>query len=234
MHLFVHAHPDDETLATGAAILALTRAGQPCAVLTATRGEQGEIVPGVVPDGVALQDWRLQERRTALSILGVRESGLLGAPPARAAGLPDRSYADSGMRWETPTVAGPVPDAPANALSSADLDEVVADLTAYATAIGAHVLVSYDAAGGYGHPDHVRLHRATSLAAAALGRPFLEIVETDGTGDIAWYEVDPADPDLIGAHRAYASQFTVHGTRIVHVGGQEQDLVSRVGLRRHS
>ncbi|MGI8415800.1 MAG: PIG-L deacetylase family protein, partial [Nakamurella sp.] len=96
--LLLHAHPDDETLATGGTIARLLDEGCWVGVLTATRGERGDVVPGALPDGADLVQARLAELAAALGALGGVEHSFLGEPPARAKGAAPRSYADSGMR----------------------------------------------------------------------------------------------------------------------------------------
>ena len=120
--VFLHAHPDDETLATGVLIADLVASGHPVAVVTATRGERGEIRPGVdVGDDFIAH--REGELAAALAELGVTDHCFLGTPPALASG-PMRTemepspfwaagsvravrFTDSGMRWVTPELAGP-------------------------------------------------------------------------------------------------------------------------------
>ena len=228
--LFVHAHPDDESISTGALIAALTASGRRCFVLTATRGERGEVRPGVLDADGDLVALRLAEWADACSRLGVAGRALLGTPPARAAG-PARVYADSGMAWldAAETLAGPAPDAPADALSLADADEVAADIAACAEAFGADALVTYDAGGGYGHPDHVFLHGAARAAASGLGLPFFELSDAAGAVVVdASAHLDAAASAL----RSYASQLRVEGDELVHVGGQRQPIAVRVGVRR--
>ncbi|MDR1851214.1 MAG: glycosyltransferase [Propionibacteriaceae bacterium] len=222
--LFVHAHPDDETLSTGAAILALAREGKECLVLTATRGEMGEATPDVVErlDEAGLVELRLAERRNALAALGAKDAGFLGAQPNRADCRAEREYSDSGMAWVADGVAGPADDSPAGALSKANLDEVVGDVAAAAVNWRADVLVSYNEEGGYGHPDHVRCHHAAAKAAAQLGIPFLQI----GVGSS--YDAGGDFGRLLQAHQAYASQFTVVDEgHVRHVGGQVDSLLRR-------
>lgn len=233
-YLFVHAHPDDETLATGALLIALSRAGHECAVLTATRGEKGEVVPGTY-DGLEgtpeLTRVREAELATAVAVLGVTQHAMLGAPPARTTGLAPRTYTDSGMRWVTPTLAGPGDDAGPDSLTSADIAEVVADIVACAEALTSEVLVSYGDDGGYGHPDHIRCHEATRLAAAELGLPFQVIVTHRDLPYETWYSLDAYGLEsLHEAHRAYTTQFTVDGHDVTHVGGQRQRMVTSAGL----
>lgn len=119
--LVVHAHPDDESLATGGLIAELTRRGVTVSVLTATRGEQGEIVTGSLPSGADLTAHREGEVARACAALGVTRHTFLGAGDAREAGRAPRRYTDSGMRWldEGQTRAGPGPEAGPDALTLA-------------------------------------------------------------------------------------------------------------------
>ena len=108
--LFLHAHPDDETLATGALIAELVARGVEVAVVTATRGERGEITdPELADDLVALRE---RELAAALAVLGVRHHAFLGTPPARAGGGrggPRETLINGLQRWSSlsrPVAAG--------------------------------------------------------------------------------------------------------------------------------
>ncbi|MDO5535278.1 MAG: hypothetical protein Q4F65_11575, partial [Propionibacteriaceae bacterium] len=115
-------------------------------------------------------------------------------------------------------------------LTNASPDEVAADIVAYARAVGAEAIVSYDESGGYGHPDHVALHAPSRAAASELGVPFWEVAS----------DVDPDDVIDTRQHLGllqealghYASQLTVDGDDVVHVGGQRQPIQTRFTLRR--
>lgn len=232
--LFVHAHPDDETLATGGLIAELAARGVEVAVLTATRGEQGEVVDGPLAHLAGtpeLTAHREGEVAAACATLGVRRHAFLGGPDARAAGLPPRRYTDSGMAWldETETVAGPGDAAGPDSLTSADPAEVAADIAAYARAFGADAIVSYDAHGGYGHPDHVALHAPSRAAASERGVPFREVASVADPDDAL--DTPQHLPLLQEALRHYASQLTVDGGDVVHVGGQRQPILTRFTLR---
>lgn len=235
--LFVHAHPDDETISTGALIAALTASNVACHVLTATRGERGEARPGALPPGVDLVAHRLGEWASACAVLRVASTSMLGAPPARGRGGPPRRYHDSGMAWldAAQTLAGPAPDAPADALALADPDEIAADIVACARDVGAEALVSYDHLGGYGHPDHVALWTPTRRAASELSLPFIEIVSQPRNStpdpDALWLDLSAHLPTVQEALRQYASQLVVVGTDLVHVGGQREPISVRVGVR---
>lgn len=238
--VFAHAHPDDETLATGALIQQLTEAGVAVAVVTATRGERGEVVPGsgAPPAGTeALHAHREAELTDALRALGAEGPFFLGEPPARAAGWPPRRYTDSGMRWVSPTVAGPGEDAGPDAFTTAPTVEASADLAAFLTAWRAQLVVSYQADGGYGHPDHVRMHHVAVAAAESTGVPFAEVISIPRDGappesaGVTWYDRSDRLDALLPALRAHASQFTVDGRDVIHSGGQREPLQLRTGVR---
>ena len=238
--LLVHAHPDDETLATGALIAELVERGVEVRVVTATRGERGELTPavsGVEPGSDQLVALREGELASALRTLQVAGHAFLGSPPARAAGqTQERTYRDSGMRWITETVAGPADDSDGESLTAAKLSDAAADLEAYVDAIGPDVLISYDENGGYGHPDHVRTQEITREVAKTRGLPMLEVIPPDREvgGDldrIEWSELSAHLPSVREALQAHASQLTVDGDEVVHVGGQREPIVTRIGLR---
>lgn len=232
--LLVHAHPDDETLATGVLIADLAARGAQIGVLTATRGEQGEIVDGVLPEQIsseALSEVRDAELRGALDALGVQWHAYLGTPPARAAGLAGRRYADSGMEWVHPGLAGPARDVGPDALTQAPLREVAADIAATITAYQPDAVVTYDDDGGYGHPDHVLLHEATLIACRELDLPLWFT-----TSDAEAHQVSIEGTDHLGtvtaALRSHRTQLSVVGEDVVHSGGQREPILTRVLLRR--
>lgn len=243
--LFVHAHPDDETLATGVLIAELVARGVEVVVLTATRGEMGEVVPGVLDEAVGAEELdrvREAELAAALNVLGVRQRAFLGTPPARVTGAGPRRYRDSGMRWVTPTTAGPALEADHRSLTAAGLDDVVADLGAYLDLVRPAVLVGYDIDGSYGHPDHVRCHHATVAAGRAHGVPVVEVVSVShgAEGDVPdaeWVDLSGHRPLVLQALAEHRSQLTLTTDddgepQVVHVGGQREGVIVRIGLRR--
>lgn len=235
--LFVHAHPDDETIATGGTLAALAESGRTPLLVTLTRGERGEVTPGPLSElrGADLAAHREGELAAALAALGVEQHAYLGNPPARARGLSPRHYEDSGMEWadgsQTQAVASV--DAPATALTRAPAVEALNDLVALADAWGAEAMVSYDANGGYGHPDHVFAHRAARAVAQALELPFwqVEAGAADPTRDED-HHIEPWLARKVAALEAHATQLTVDGEDIVHVGGQRHPirLIERFSL----
>lgn len=225
--LLAHAHPDDESISTGALALVLADRGVDVGVLTATRGERGEQVPGSLPPGVGIDEHRARELALAVERLGVRRHAYLGTPPA-AAGEP-RRYRDSGMVWVREGLAGPAGDAGADAFSRAPLADITTDLTALLAAWRPRVLVTYDADGGYGHPDHVRLHEVAKVVCRGAGVR-LVAVTTDRARAQEWYERPDLLPRLRRVLDAHRTQVTVEGDRLVHVGGQEQPIETWFGL----
>lgn len=160
--LFVHAHPDDETLTTGLTMASYASRHHDVHLLTCTLGEEGEVIPpelahlGADRDDV-LGPWRREELRAAMSVLGVTHS-VLGEDPQR--GVASR-YRDSGM---AAAASAEHPDA----FAGADPVEAVAMVAAHIRAVRPDVVVTYDEHGGYAHPDHIQTHRLTMSALAVL------------------------------------------------------------------
>lgn len=234
--LFVHAHPDDETIATGGTLAGLAEAGAEPLLVTLTRGERGEVVAGPfssLAGTPALASHRETELAAALFMLGVDRHAFLGDPPARAAGLPPRRYADSGMVWGAAGLALPSPEATPEALTAAPAVELLNDLLALADEWQVSAIVSYDAIGGYGHPDHILAHRLARAVARGLDVPFWEIVteQANAAGvdpltdaPVAAHDVEPWLERKVAALRSHATQLTVSGDELVHVGGQRQPI----------
>jgi N-acetyl-1-D-myo-inositol-2-amino-2-deoxy-alpha-D-glucopyranoside deacetylase len=175
--LFVHAHPADESIVTGGTIATLVGRGAEVTVLTCTRGERGAVVAHDLAHlaGTAeLASERELELASALAELGVTDHRWLGNANARWAGREPRRYEDSGMPRAAVSAEGPAAPPP-RSLTAADPGEVAADIAAVIAAVGPSVVVSYDARGGDGHPDHVRAHEAARTAAEVLEVPFYAI-----------------------------------------------------------
>jgi N-acetyl-1-D-myo-inositol-2-amino-2-deoxy-alpha-D-glucopyranoside deacetylase len=155
--LFVHAHPDDETLTTGATIAHYAALGAQVRVVTCTLGEEGEVIGGgwaqlAVDQADQLGGFRIGELSLALDALGIDEPIFLGGPGR---------WRDSGMDGTPPRHRGRFIDA--------DPREAVGALVAIIRELRPHVVVTYDAKGGYGHPDHIHAHTVTMAAVAASG-----------------------------------------------------------------
>lgn len=148
-----HAHPDDEAIATGGLMLRASHAGHRVVLVCATRGEVGEPQDGVLDDGE-----HLAERRVAELIEACR---ILGADPPRFLG-----YEDSGMIGE-PTNENPA------CFWQADVDEAAQRFAAILGEVDADVVTIYDPNGGYGHPDHIQVHRVGLAGAQATGVEYI-------------------------------------------------------------
>lgn len=165
--VFVHAHPDDETLATGGTIARL--AGEPdtaVTLVTCTLGEQGEVIgpelAQLAPDAAdQLGGYRIGELARACAALGVTDHRFLGgAGRWRDSGM---ALAGHGVRAATPEHLHPRAFAAPQAFAG-QVDALVAVLEEVAP----QVVVTYGPDGGYGHPDHVRAHEITAAAVARV------------------------------------------------------------------
>jgi len=144
-----HAHPDDESIATGGTMALAAADGHDVMVVIATRGELGEPVPGVLAADEPLWQRRVVETHAAADVLGVARVEFL-------------DYVDSGMMGE------PTNDDPA-CFWQADPEVAAERLAGLLREVGADVLTVYDDHGGYGHPDHIQVHRVGVLAARMAG-----------------------------------------------------------------
>lgn len=144
-----HAHPDDEAIATGGTMLLASQAGHRVVLVLATRGELGEPVEGVLDPGEELWERRVAESHRSAELLGVDRLEFLG-------------YKDSGMIGE------PTNDDP-ECFWRADTHEAALRLAAILQEEDATVLTVYDPNGGYGHPDHIQVHRVGTEAAELAG-----------------------------------------------------------------
>jgi len=232
--LFVHAHPDDETITTGGTIATLVARGASVTVLTCTRGELGEVIPDelqyLLQSPEALGAYREGELAQAMRVLGVSDHRYLGDANARWVDLPPRRYRDSGMRWGASGTAEALDQTDERSLSAAPVSTVTADIAAVIADIDATAVIGYDARGGYGHPDHVRVHDGAKRAAEVMGVPYFEIV-TDATGPIA-VDVAPVAAQKRAALAAYRTQLTLDGDDLVLSNGVAQPIGVTESFRR--
>ena len=206
--VILHAHPDDETIATGGLIAKAKRDGHRIVLVVATMGEEGEPVPGVLGEGELLGERRVRETHLAAELLGVDRVAFLG-------------YRDSGMMGE------PTNDNPAS-FWQADLHDAATKLAQILTEEDADILVTYDENGVYGHPDHIQVHRVGVRAAeyagvdkvfeATFSREFMrdifaELEELEGEGASESDELADADtfglPEAELTHRVDVSDFVL-------------------------
>jgi LmbE family N-acetylglucosaminyl deacetylase len=142
--LAVLAHPDDESFGTGGTLALYARRGVEVHLVCATRGEVGEVSPELLQGFASVADLRVSELRCAAGVLGL-------------SGVHFLDYRDSGM-----------PGSPDNqhpqALVMAPLEEVAAKVAHIIRLLHPQVVITFDPIGGYKHPDHIHIHRATVQA----------------------------------------------------------------------
>jgi N-acetyl-1-D-myo-inositol-2-amino-2-deoxy-alpha-D-glucopyranoside deacetylase len=206
--LLVHAHPDDESIYTGATMARYAAEGAQVTLVTCTLGELGEIIPPSLAYLAAekedrLGEYRIGELAAACAALGVTDHRFLGGPG----------------RWRDSGMMGTEGNDDPRCFWRADVDQAARALLDVIGEVRPQVLVTYDANGAYGHPDHIQAHRvawracelagpdgpAKFYATAALGSG-----PSDGQ-DLVTTEIDAGAwfGQKLAAMRAHATQITV-------------------------
>lgn len=161
--VYLHAHPDDEAILTGGSMARASAEGHRVVLVVATDGAHGEVPDDLAP-GETLMDRRRAETERSAEVLGVDRVHWLG-------------YTDSGMTgWDQNKEPG--------CFLQADTEEVAHQLVELLLAESADVFVIYDWHGGYGHPDHIKVHQV-GLRAEAL---FVERQLAGISGSLAVFE----------------------------------------------
>ena len=201
--LFVHAHPDDECIGTGATIAKYVSEGAHVALVTCTLGEEGEVL---LPElshlasdkDDALGTHRREELAAAMAILGVTDSRLLGG---------DGRFRDSGM------IGTPSNDRP-DCFWRTDLLVSAIELVRVIREVRPQVVVTYDEFGGYGHPDHIQAHRVTHYAVALAESPT--------------FRLDLGEPWTISKlyWTAFPRQFIVEGIAAAKAQGLDNEFTA--------
>ncbi len=149
--LAVLAHPDDESFGMGGTLALYAQRGVEVHLVCATRGEAGEVDPDCLEGFSSIAERRVSELRCAAGILGLN-------------GLYFLDYRDSGM------LGSPDNQHP-QALAAAHLEEVAAQVVYYIRKLRPQVVITFDPIGGYKHPDHIAIHKATVRAFNVAGDP---------------------------------------------------------------
>jgi LmbE family N-acetylglucosaminyl deacetylase len=205
-----HAHPDDEALLTGGTLAGAAAEGHRVVLVTATAGEAGLTDPARTGD---LGRRRREELDRAALALGCARVVVLG-------------YPDSG--------SGPAPPA-AGSFASLDPAGPARRLAAILREEGADVLMSYDEHGGYGHPDHVQVHRVGRLAHALAGTPVLleASVDRDRLQRVAgWLSLLPRLSGLVPDDR-FASSYLPAAALTHAVDVRPHLTAKRAALQAH-
>ena len=148
--LGVYGHPDDEQGVSGL-MAKYARAGVQVTLACCTRGEAGEIAPGVAATSANLGNVREDELRCAAEKIGIQNLYFL-------------DYRDSGMMG-TPENSDP------RNLWNANLFEVTEKIVRLVRRHKPQVILTFDPNGGYGHPDHIKAHQAATIAYYVAGDP---------------------------------------------------------------
>ena len=142
--LAVLAHPDDETFGIGGTLALYAQKGYDVYYLCATRGEAGTVDEQHLRGFSSTAEMRTDELMRAAKYLGLKGVFFLG-------------YRDSGMPG---TEENKHPDAQINH----SIDEVAGRVVKYIRELKPDLVLTHDPIGGYKHPDHIHIHKATKLA----------------------------------------------------------------------
>jgi LmbE family N-acetylglucosaminyl deacetylase len=153
--VFVHAHPDDEALLTAGTMRALREKGHRVVVIMATNGDAGLSDIGNYAD---LGNIRKRELQDSARILGVSETYFL-------------NYRDSGLDGNISAVE--------STLCQASVEEIANSIAAILINEKAQMVIGYDSKGGYGHPDHIQIHKATIAAGKMANTPVVANATVD-------------------------------------------------------
>lgn len=142
--LICFAHPDDESFGLGGVIAKYVAEGVEVSLICATSGDVGTVAPEYMKGYDSVAALRLAELDCATRVLGLKEVIKFG-------------YRDSGMM-------GSADNAHPNSLWSAPLEAVAGRIAEEIRRIHPQVIITFDPYGGYGHPDHIKMHKATLAA----------------------------------------------------------------------
>lgn len=218
--LAFHAHPDDEVTSTGGTLARYAARGEEVVVVTATDGAEGEIHNYDDPDAIRprLAQVRAGEVRAALAILGVRHHEFLG-------------YRDSGMMG---TESNTHPES----FWQADLLEATGRLVSLIRRYRPEVVLVYDPFGGYGHPDHINVHRigvAAFFGTSDLGRFPLADGEEPWEPSKLYWSAWPRSRTARMAEARYASGTLTSEEyeRMRHGGTPDEDITAWIDVPEH-
>ncbi len=149
--LLAFAHPDDESFGMGGTIARYAGQGVEVNLVCSTNGDVGTVAEERLNGYKSISELRLAELQCAADTLGMKKVITYG-------------YCDSGMMG-SPENQNP------ECLWQADPDVVEARLVADIRRLKPQVIVTFDPYGGYGHPDHIFMHRSTTSAFHKAGDP---------------------------------------------------------------
>jgi N-acetyl-1-D-myo-inositol-2-amino-2-deoxy-alpha-D-glucopyranoside deacetylase len=200
--LLVHAHPDDESIGTGATMAKYAAEGAQVTLVTCTLGELGEIIPPSLAhlaegDGARLGEYRTGELAAACAALGVTDHRFLGGPG----------------RWRDSGMMGTRGNDDPRCFWQADIEQAAGALLDVIREVRPQVLVTYDADGYYGHPDHIQAHRVAWRAFTLAGEfgltRFYATAAPDSGKVTTTIDATRYLGQKVAAMRAHATQITV-------------------------
>jgi N-acetyl-1-D-myo-inositol-2-amino-2-deoxy-alpha-D-glucopyranoside deacetylase len=200
--LLVHAHPDDESIYTGATMARYAAEGARVTLVTCTLGELGEVIPPSLAHLAAekedgLGEYRIGELAAACAELGVTDHRFLGGPG----------------RWRDSGMMGTEGNDDPRCFWRADVDQAARALLDVIAEVRPQVLLTYDAEGAYGHPDHIQAHRVAWRACELAGPDAPEKFYATATLESGLVTTEVEASAWFGAKlaamRAHATQITV-------------------------
>ncbi len=138
------AHPDDESFGMGGTIVFYAKQGVEIRLICATRGEAGTVDDKYLEGYNSIAELRESELACAAKILGIESVIFL-------------DYRDSGMM-------GSKDNLEKKAFINAPVEEVAEKIVHEIRRFKPQVLVTFDSTGGYHHPDHIAIHKASIMA----------------------------------------------------------------------
>lgn len=149
--LLVFAHPDDESFGMGGAIAYYAHKGVEVSLICSTNGDVGSVDEDRLSGFASVGELRLEELRCAAETLGIKEVIPFGYRDSGMMGSPDNDHPDSLWQADETVVTG----------------RIVREIRR----LRPQVVVTFDPFGGYGHPDHIYMHRTTTRAVQVAGDP---------------------------------------------------------------
>ena len=197
--LLVHAHPDDESISTGGVMMKAKAHGHRVVLVTATRGEAGEIYNmDEATSRPRLGEIRTNELRAADEILGVDRQEFLG-------------YRDSGM-VDTPDNKDP------RSFHQAPLEEAANKLAVFLREERPDVVVTYADDGVYGHPDHIKANAVTNAA--------LDLMEREGMPVKKLYYTAVPRSSMEAYAEQFPEQAEEQARRNMRIAGTPDELIT--------
>lgn len=139
--LAVFAHPDDESFGPGGTLAKYAAEGVEVWLVCATDGAAGTVDAEMLGEYANTAQLRAAELCCAAQELGLKGIDWLGYRDSGMAGSPDNHHPDS--------------------LYQAPMEQLVGQIVASMRRHQPQVVICDNEHGGYGHPDHIKLHQAT-------------------------------------------------------------------------